>query len=147
MSTIRNILVALDFSEHSEAALARALELARALGSKVHLVHAYEIPTAAVTAYGVVLPDGLWERVRAAVDRRLAEKLRVVEQAGLEGEAHLIEGPPAQAIAEVARTIPADLLVMGTRGLSGLKHILLGSVAERTIRIAPCPVLTVKSEV
>ena len=52
---------------------------------------------------------------------------------------------PAEAIARCAEKVGADLIVMGTRGLTGLKHVLLGSVAERTLRTAPCPVLTVKA--
>jgi nucleotide-binding universal stress UspA family protein len=60
--------------------------------------------------------------------------------------AHLREANPSDAILDVAREIDADLIVMGTRGLTGLKHVLLGSVAERTLRLAPCSVLTVKSE-
>ena len=53
---------------------------------------------------------------------------------------------PSEAISSAAQELGADLIVMGTRGLTGLKHVMLGSVAERTIRIAPCPVLTVKAE-
>lgn len=144
MSRIHNLLVAVDFSQDSEEALELALELARPLEAKIHLIHAYEIPTAAATAYGVMLPEGLWERVRDAVDRRLSGLLERVREAGFSGESHLVEGEPVAAIEETAKAIPADLVVMGTRGLSGLKHVVLGSVAERTVRTAPCPVLTVK---
>ena len=65
---------------------------------------------------------------------------------GLVAMAHLAELPPAQAITQTAEEIGADVIVMGTRGLAGLKHVLLGSVAERTIRTAPCPVITIKEE-
>lgn len=146
MSRVRTLLVAVDFSDHSRAALDWALDLARDLGAKVHVIHAYAIPTTAATSYGVALPEDLWERVRAAADERLAEILERVREARLAGESHLVEGSPADAISDTARSIGADLIVMGTRGLSGLKHVLLGSVAERTLRLAPCPVLTVKTE-
>ncbi len=66
--------------------------------------------------------------------------------AGIAVETHLTEGANAHAIVETAKKVNADLIVMGTRGLSGLKHVMLGSVAERTIRISPCPVLTVKDD-
>ncbi len=65
---------------------------------------------------------------------------------GIQCESHLIAQTPSAAIVEAAEQIGADLIVMGTRGLSGLKHILLGSVAERTVRVAPCPVMTVKGD-
>lgn len=68
-----------------------------------------------------------------------------VEGAGLACETHVLHGPAADAIAEAARTFQVDLVVMGTRGLTGLKHVLLGSVAERTVRTVPCPVLTVRA--
>lgn len=146
MSRVRTLLVAVDFSDHSRVALDWALDLARDLGAKVHVIHAYAIPTTAAMSYGVALPEGLWERVREAADQRLAEVLERVRGAGLAGESHLVESSPADAISDTAQSIGADLIVMGTRGLSGLKHVLLGSVAERTLRIAPCPVLTVKTE-
>jgi nucleotide-binding universal stress UspA family protein len=66
--------------------------------------------------------------------------------AGVLAETHLVEFAAWEAIVETAKQIKADLIVMGTRGLTGLKHALLGSVAERTLRFAPCPVLTVKDE-
>jgi nucleotide-binding universal stress UspA family protein len=65
--------------------------------------------------------------------------------AGLQGETYLSELPPVDAIVETARRVRADLIVMGTRGRSGLQHVLLGSVAERTVRAASCPVLTLRS--
>jgi len=68
-----------------------------------------------------------------------------VSAAGLPCVPHVHEKAPVPAILEVAQTHHADLIVMGTRGLTGLRHALLGSVAERTVRLAPCPVLTVKA--
>ena len=84
--------------------------------------------------------------VRDAAARKLENALQRVTGEGIEAETHLSEMPPAQAIAQTAEKIQADLIIMGTRGLSGLKHVLLGSVAERTIRMAPCPVMTVKDD-
>ena len=63
---------------------------------------------------------------------------------GIEVSNQVTPMSPGEAISGVAEDIGADLIVMGTRGLTGVKHVLLGSIAERTIRIAPCPVLTVK---
>jgi universal stress protein A len=64
---------------------------------------------------------------------------------GVKVEGHLTDAPAAPAIAEIAKDVSADLVVMGTHGFTGLRHLLLGSVAERTLRLAPCAVLTVKS--
>lgn len=144
MSRFRKLLVPLDFSEHSEHALDIAVEMAASLGAQVHLVHAYELPVGPAMAYGIAFPEEVTEKVRDAAARRLSKAWQEVEGAGLEGETHLVPGTPAEAIAATAERISADLVVMGTRGLSGLKHVLLGSVAERVLRLARCPVLTVK---
>jgi nucleotide-binding universal stress UspA family protein len=144
MSRFRTIVVPTDFSEHANAALDLALELASESGSVVHLVHAYEIPISAVPPYGVEVPPTLVVEVRDAAARHLEKTGARVRDRGLRCECHLVHGPSVEGIVEAAGKLGADLIVMGTRGLTGLKHVLLGSVAERTIRTAPCPVLTVK---
>jgi nucleotide-binding universal stress UspA family protein len=143
----RKILVPLDFSKHSEAALALANELAKEQGAELHLVHAYELPAAVTMAYGVAIPQAVWDGVQEAVTARLAEGLDRVEAAGLRGHTHIATGPAADAIVSAAEAHGIDLIVMSTRGLTGLKHVLLGSVAERTILTAPCRVLTLRGEV
>jgi universal stress protein A len=144
MSRFHTILVPIDFSEHADAALDAAMDLARESRAVVHLLHAYEIPLGTIPPYGVTVPDVVLSEVRDAAGRRLEKAVHKVEAAGLRCETHLLHAPPAQGIVEAARSIHADLIVMGTRGLSGLRHVLLGSVAERTVRMAPCPVLTIK---
>jgi len=140
----RTILVPTDFSDHARAALDVALGLASESKATVHLLHAYEIPISAVPPYGVELPPGLILEVRDAAARSLEKVAAEVRGRGVTCEAHLIHGPPVDGIIEAATSVGADLIVMGTRGLTGFKHVLLGSVAERTIRTAPCPVLSVK---
>jgi nucleotide-binding universal stress UspA family protein len=98
-----------------------------------------------VTPYEVAIPDGLIRDSRAAARKKLDATVAVLYSDGVEAKTHLTEVPAAPAIADLAREIAADLVVIGTRGHTGLKHVLLGSVAERTLRLAPCPVLTVKS--
>ena len=142
----RKILVPLDFSSHSEAALGVAIELAREQGGELHLLHAYELPTAVTMAYGIAIPQSVWDGVQEAAAARLEQARRRVEAAGVPVKTHLATSPAADAIIAAAESQAIDLVVMGTRGLTGLKHVLLGSVAERTIRNAPCPVLTVKGE-
>ncbi len=144
MSRFHTILVPIDFSNHSDAALALAIELAKEAGGEIHLLHAYEMPVSLTMSYGVAIPQSVWDDVKEAADARLAEIQKRLQTAGVKGTTHLLIAPPADAIAECAASHHVDLIVMGTRGLTGLRHVLLGSVAERTIRIAPCPVLTIK---
>lgn len=144
MSRFHTLLVPLDFSDHSSAALDLAIELARAAPGKIHLLHAYEVPLGAIPPYGVALPPSLIGQVRDAAARRLEKSAQRVEAAGVACETHVLHAAPANAIVEAATSTGADLIVMGTRGLTGVKHVLLGSVAERTVRTAPCPVLTIR---
>lgn len=146
LGRFRRILVPLDFSKHSDSALALAVDLAREHGAELHLVHAYELPAAVTMAYGVAIPQTVWDGIQEAAAARLEEGRQRVEAAGLRATTHLATAPAADAIASAAEAFEADLIVMGTRGLTGLKHVLLGSVAERTIRSARCPVLTVKDD-
>jgi nucleotide-binding universal stress UspA family protein len=146
MTRFQTILVPVDFSAHSDKALDCALMLAKTFGARVHLLHAYHLPIQVATPDQVIIPRDFWTAVRDSAARKLEKALQKIAVAGIEGETHLAELPPAQAITQTAETISADLIVMGTRGLTGLKHVLLGSVAERTIRSAPCPVMTVKDE-
>ncbi len=143
---LRRIVIATDFSTAGEHARQVGASLARQLGADVHLVHAFDVPLALVTPYEVAVPDGLIVEARQAARRKLDAALEAIRKQGLTATAHLAEVPAAPAIAEVAREVKADLVVVGTHGRTGLKHVLLGSVAERTLRLAPCAVLTVKAK-
>ena len=138
------ILVAVDFSENSDAAAAAAHELAKQYGATLHVVHAFELVTPLVSPYQVAIPDLYLVESRNAARTRLEEVVAKVGSEGVTVKSHLMEAPAAQAIARIAEEVGADLVVMGTRGTTGLKHLVLGSVAERTLRLAPCSVLTVK---
>jgi len=144
MALYDRIVIAVDFSEHSAEAVQAGTELAKQFGAEVHLIHAFEIPVPVLTPYEVALPDNFVGDARSAARRELDSVEKQVGGAGVQVSAHLRDGPPDTAIDELAREIDADLIVMGTRGNTGLKHVLLGSVAERTLRHAPCPVLTIK---
>jgi nucleotide-binding universal stress UspA family protein len=138
------ILVPLDFSDHSDRALDVAIELAREHRAELHLLHAYELPSAVTMSYGIAIPQAVWDGIQEAAKSRLESGRKRVEAAGLRASTHLATAPAADAIVSAAEAHRIDLIVMATRGLTGLKHVLLGSVAERTIRTAPCSVLTVK---
>jgi nucleotide-binding universal stress UspA family protein len=146
MSRFHTILVALDFSEHSDAALDRAIALAKTSGATLHLLHAYEVPLGSIPIYDIQVPQSMLDAVRDASARRMEKARARAEAAGVACQVHLTASPPTPAIVDTARALHADLIVMGTRGLSGFQHVLLGSNAERTVRLAPCPVLTLKPD-
>jgi nucleotide-binding universal stress UspA family protein len=143
---IRNILIATDFSADSEAALEYAIELAKRLDAKLHVLHAYFVCIPALVHNEFVLPEGVIAGVRAAAQARLEGLKKRLAEMGVQADVKLSPDDPVSAILDAAKSLPADLIVMGTQGLTGLQHLLLGSVAERTVRLARCPVLTVKAD-
>jgi nucleotide-binding universal stress UspA family protein len=146
MQEIHKILVPVDFSEHSQRALDEAIGLAKKFGAELHLLHCYQLyPVGATGApYDIVLPETLERAIREGASGLLSEWKQKAAGQGVQVQEHLDAGAPSSGIADLAEKLGADLIVMGSRGLTGLKHLMLGSVAERTIRIAPCPVLIVK---
>ena len=144
MKSIQKILVPVDFSGESDRAFDAAVELAREFDSELHVMHALDIRVPLMTPYEVVLPVAFIDEARRALSAKLDALVQKVTTEGLSAVSHLCEAPAASAIVDLARKIEADLIVMGTRGHTGLKHVLLGSVAERTLREAPCSVLAVK---
>ena len=145
MSRIRTILVPVDFSDHSAKALELAITFAKTFGAKLHLLHCYQVQPLGASPYGIVIPEGFDREIRDAASRHLGQWREKAAAEGIETEAALSGLFPSLAISDTASQIGADLIVMGTRGLSGIKHVVLGSVAERTLRVAPCPVVTVKA--
>lgn len=145
MTSFRRILVPYDFSRHADAALDLAIELARLAGARIRLVHVFPLPMEMLSPYELPMPERLVEEVRAAASDRLERALVRVRAQGLEGDAEVDSGPVAETLVDRAAAWGAELIVMGTRGLSGFEHLLLGSVAERVLRTAPCPVLTLRA--
>ena len=142
---IHKIVVAIDFSEHSRRALDEAIGLAKKFDAELHLIHCFQIyPIGATEPYDVMLPPDQGRTIEEAARGQLSEWRREASAQKVRAQMHLSANVAVEGITELAKALGADLIVMGTRGLSGLKHVLLGSVAERTIRSAPCPVLTVK---
>ena len=146
MTQFTKILVPLDFSDHSTAAQETAVEIAKTFSAKIWLLHCYQLHPGGVSPYGIAAPASYHDDVRDAVMRQIRECQEKVEAEGVSAEASVSSEFAPQAIIEMAKDISADLIVMGTRGLTGIKHVMLGSVAERTVRSAPCPVLTVKAK-
>ena len=140
-----HILVPIDFSDHSAHALDHAIELAKHFEGKIHLLHCYAVYRGTVTPYGVSVPESFDRECRDAAQSGTRQWADKVAAEGVEVDSTISKAVPADAIPQIAEEIGADLIVMGSRGLTGLKHVVLGSVAERTVRHATCPVLTVPS--
>jgi nucleotide-binding universal stress UspA family protein len=139
------ILAATDFSETADAAVQWAAELARQQGVRLELIHAVTVPPSIPDYTPTAGLDFTADVRRAAEDRlrRLAEELR---NTGTGAGAYIDAGTPSQVILDRAGTVAASAIVIGTRGLTGLRHLLLGSTTERVIHGAHCPVLTVHPE-
>ncbi len=142
--SVETILVATDFSQSAAHATDMAIDYAKKLGSKIVLVHAYDLPIPAPSITGAYnLPDGVYEEVAKAARESVEEAAKEVAETGVECEGVSIGAPAAMAVVNEAIERHADMIVMGTRGLTGIKHVALGSVADKVVRTAPCPVLTV----
>jgi nucleotide-binding universal stress UspA family protein len=147
MIALKKILVATDFSEPSDAALAYGRELARTFGASLTVLHiADNILTRAYGVEGVVLADRDLQRDIETSAQRQVDALLFEEDRRALGAVGLVltSNSPSAAIVTHARDTGADLIVMGTHGRGAVAHLLMGSVAERVVRTAPCPVLTVR---
>ena len=144
MIRIERILVPADLSEFANHALTYARELASAYGAEIHLLHVVE-PQWMLATGGTAAPEydasGL-DRFAADGEAYL-ERLKG-EMAGIGTKTEVVFGVPHVQIVEYARREEIDVIVLATHGRTGIKHILIGSVAERVVQMAPCPVLTVK---
>lgn len=148
MISLKTVLVPTDFSPTSEQALRYARALADAFGATLHIIHVIEEPYGqpwAVEAYGFSLAALQDEWVKEA-QKRIATILTPDEQQRYRAETSTVLGHPVSEILSYARERQVDLIVMGTHGRGPLGHVVMGSVAERVVRRAPCPVLTVRPE-
>lgn len=146
MITMKKIMVATDFSAHSEVAIKYASEFSKAFGGEVLLVTIVEEPTlmAELPPMGeAYFPPNLTELQKESAEKECAKQLK---HADLEGSQVIVGvGTPFVEIVKIAREEEVDLLIIGTHGRGAIAHMLLGSVAERIVRKSPCPVLTVRS--
>src|SRR6266566_5303329 len=146
MIAIKNILVATDFSEASDVALNYGRALARHFDASVHLLHIVQNVTAQAFGDGYIaaMPE-IQNEIEDAARRQLAALLIDNDERPLRARSVLMRSDmPAAAIVDYANEAHADVIVMGTHGRGALAHLLMGSVAERVVRTAPCPVLTVR---
>lgn len=141
---IKTILVPIDFSTTSARALEYAQSLAQRFGAALHLVHVCERPSlglASMDAHGIAYSD--WsQKLGEEAERELTKTVERLK--GMKTSTEVLFGNPARCIVTAATTSGADLIVMGTHGHGPIMHVVTGNVAERVVRTAPCPVLTVR---
>ncbi len=147
----RPILVPVDFSPHAEAALVLAVHLAECLGSALLILHVVHDPGTMPGYYSKALKQKHLTRIEDGASEMLEDFLSRVgkrhpELRALKNvESFLVKGLPSSRIIEVAEQRDAGMIVIGSKGLTGLKHLLVGSVAEQVAHLAPMPVTVVKS--
>jgi nucleotide-binding universal stress UspA family protein len=137
MLRFRNILCPIAFDRNSLSALRLAIELARESKATLHLLHAIGVPRAPEVA----LPFG---RLETAARMGLEKLARQKVGDKVRYQVRIVLGDPASEVLQTAGRTRADLIVMATHGRKGVRRLVLGSVAERVVREAPCPVLTVR---
>lgn len=146
MIEIRRILAPTDFSEHADKAVRYACQLAERLGSELHLLHVLSdvVPAGPDPMLAPVLPPEYYRETEE--QSRIALAQLIEPDWGHPGgfEAAVRWGGPVEGIVDYAADLEIDMIVIATHGRSGLSHALLGSVAERIVREAPCPVLTIR---
>lgn len=142
-TNIQHILVAHDFGETAQTALVYALDLAETLKARVTVVHAYEIPVYGF-AEGLAFAPDITGRIETVSRQALEGIVARASRPGVQVHGLLRQGPAWSEVAAAAEETKADLIVIGTHGRRGFAHALLGSVAEKVVRTAPCPVLTVQ---
>ena len=146
MKAYEKILVPVDYAAHSAEAIRHAIDLAQHYSASLTLIYVYEpLDYALPEGYALYTPEQVG-RLMDEYKERLRQMVRDVETRGVNGvESHVLNGAAAIEIVEFAKQHDFDLIVMGTHGRKGLSHLLMGSVAERVLRTAHCPVLTVKA--
>jgi len=140
----QHILVPTDFSEYADYALDYAIELAKILQARLTVLYVYYLPSLALGEVSPAVLDDTLQAMETNARQQAQKALARVLKAGIQGDSILVEGTPFQTIIDTAKDKEADLIVMGTHGRTGLSHVLMGSVAEKVVRLAPCPVLVTR---
>lgn len=143
LAGLKTIVVAADLGGQSEAALEYARKLATAYGARIVLAHGVDpVDYAAVEGLPETVLDRLTTEARAALDRMAGELLRE----GIHSHSEVRQGAVALMLVDVARQYKAGLMVVGTKGMEGAGPVVVGSIAEQLVRLAPCPVLAVAAD-
>jgi universal stress protein A len=146
MIQMKRILLPTDFSDYSQNAVAYATEFANTFGAELHLLHVLQDLVAMVPEPGLAFPPpgDYMQELQESAEAALAKIPDPPPSEGGNVVRVVRQGPPFVEIVRYAKENDIDLVIMGTHGRSGLAHVLLGSVAEKVVRKAPCPVLTVR---
>jgi len=143
MTRFHHILVPVDFEAPAQVALDSAIDLALTFDARLTLIHAWEVSPYVYSTLPYVSAD-LWTAVEQGAKEQLRTTLALAARRAPRAESILAQGPPAQAILTACEQVKADLIVMGTHGRRGVSRVLLGSVAEKVVRLATVPVLTIR---
>ena len=149
MELFEKVLVPLDGSESSKLALEKAIQIAKKVGGQITLIHVYKVVSFALTTlqrhkYGEEMRDSYVQALKDYGNDVLMEGKKKAEAEGVQTETLLVEGHVVEEILKAEREGDFSLIVIGSRGLSNIKELLMGSVSEGVTRNAPCPVLVVR---
>ena len=150
--SLQTILLATDGSPDASLASRAATALCQQTGARLHVVHAWRLPVLATAGTGPGYPDqpdtghtSDYEAYEQQAEQVLTDELVALQHAGLHGVVeHLCEGRPAEQIVQLSAALPADLIVIGSRGLGPVRRLVLGSVSEGVVHEATCPVLVLR---
>jgi nucleotide-binding universal stress UspA family protein len=147
MEEIRKILFATDFSDNSRYALTYALSFARKYDATLYILHVVQQPSYPLGMYAEISFDAM-DKFNKNISQAVEKEMDALREKELQGfsryECLIVNGTPFLEILRTAREKEADLIIVGTHGRTGLDHVLFGSTAEKVVRRAPCPVLSVR---
>ncbi len=145
---LKTIVVGTDFSVCAARALSFAVSLASSQGARVHVVHVLVEPVQAFDVAGALpyLDVSTQKEWEDATKKRLAAAVASAEKRGVPATSEFLWGRPSDAIIEAAKKTKASMVVLGTHGRNALEKLLIGSTAERVVRLSPVPVLTVREK-
>lgn len=147
MTEIRKIIFATDFSENSKWALTYALSFAKKYDAKIYIMHVIQQPSYPLGMYAEISFDAM-DKFNRNISEAIEKEMKNLCETSLEGyknyETLVVNGAPFLEIIRTAAAKEADMIVVGTHGRTGLDHVLFGSTAEKVVRKASCPVLSVR---
>ena len=144
-NAVRRVLVPVDFSDSARPIVEYARGIAKDRGATVSLLHVVTTPSPAFDSPKSAAADPkVAAEFRALAEKELDPLAALVREAGVRVETKVLLGAPSREIVSFAKSTGADLVVIGTHGRTGLRHVFLGSVAENVVRLCPCPVITLR---
>jgi nucleotide-binding universal stress UspA family protein len=145
MIAMKRILIPIDFSEGSQQALRYGLEVASKFQARLYIMHVWDLPVTGGLLPVEPYPEMVFTEEQGVARERLRRLTDDLKTEGIDAEAIFVFGKAYVEIVKVAAEVEADLIVLATHGRGGISHLLMGSVAEKVVRLAPCPVLTVRA--